>query len=244
MNRWTDGLNIPAEENGNFFKKESKADLSTFKTPTSAKYADAPSVIAALPANCKVASAPSWPARPALEPRAEVEAKLAEARTRTPVLPLAAAVPSEWAVLGPAPNWVKLLATFPKAGKARVDGVRACVEKGSLSPKLKAAVAWAAAREDRAWYALAVARERLKALGLSDDQIFALDRGDGLTPAEAKAVAFARKLAVAPATVTDADVEGLRGPFTDHEVAEIVHHACTAAFFDRLTEAAKLPLDP
>ena len=40
-NRWTDGLNIPAEDSGARFKKEGvKADFSTFKTPTSDKYAE------------------------------------------------------------------------------------------------------------------------------------------------------------------------------------------------------------
>jgi alkylhydroperoxidase family enzyme len=74
--------------------------------------------------------------------------------------------------------------------------------------------------------------------------VFALD-GDGqsLPEAERAAVAFARKLTAAPATVTDADVEGLRKLFTDKQVAEIVHQVCTAAFFDRLTESANLPLD-
>jgi AhpD family alkylhydroperoxidase len=243
MNRWTDGLNIPAEENGNFFKKDTKADLSTFKTPTAAKYANARSVVAALPAGATSSSAPSCPARPALEPRAEVEKQLQAAKSRTPVLPLAAEVPSEWAVPAPPPNWVKLLATFPKAGKARVDGVTTAAEKGNLPPRLRALIVWTAAREDRAWYALAIAKERLRATGLTDDQVFAADAGDGLSTAEAQVVAFARKLAVAPATVTDSDVDGLRKLYTDHQVAEIVHQVCIAALFDRLTEAAKLPLD-
>ena len=52
-----------------------------------------------------------------------------------------------------------------------------------------------------------------------------------------------RKLSAAPATVTDTDVEVLRKVFTDHEVAELVHHVCNASFFDRATEAARLPLD-
>ncbi len=243
MNRWTDGLNIPGEEDGNFFKKAGGPDLGTFKTPTSAKYAAARSQVAALPADAAKTCAVSWPTRPALESRAVVEEQLQAARTRAAVLPLAD-VPADWNRPAATPNWVKLLATFPKAGKARADGVTACADKGSLSPRLKAAVAWVTAREDRAWYAVAVARDRLRAVGLTDDQVFALDGGAAdLPPAERAAVAFARKLAVSSALVTDADVAGLRGPFTDKQVAEIVHQVCTAAFFDRVTEAARLPLD-
>ena len=43
--------------------------------------------------------------------------------------------------------------------------------------------------------------------------------------------------------MTDEDVEGLRKLYKDKEVAEIVFHVCNAAFFNRVTETAKLPLD-
>jgi alkylhydroperoxidase family enzyme len=236
-NRWTDALNIPAEANANFFRKsERKVDLSTFQTPTSPKFAGTVSRLAPLPAQCKVASPPAWPARPAREDRAEVEAAWRAARTRTSTLPLADGVAGD-------PNWVRLLHTFPKAGASRSAGLKLAAETGKLSPRLKAEIAWVAARADRAWYALAVARARLKAVGFRDEQVFALDDGKDLPPAERAATRFAHKLTATPATVTDADVEGLRKLFTDQEVAEIVFHTCNAAFFNRVTEAANLPLD-
>ena len=240
MNRWTDGLNIPGEASGEFFGKEGKK-VASFGTPASPKYADFVSKVAALPEKCVKASAPAWPARPKLEDRAAVEA--AWAATRTPLLPVA----PDAKALGfetTAPNWAKLLAVFPGSMKGRAAGLKAGMEAGKLSPRLKAGVAWVAAREDRAWYALAVARDRLKATGMTDDQVFGLD-GDAaaLPEKERRALAFARKLSAAPATVTDTDVEALRKEFTDFEVAELVHHVCNAAFFDRVTETARLPLD-
>lgn len=245
-NRWTDGLNIPAEESGERFKKDdAKGDFKTFKTPTSPKFIDQTSQIAPLPEKCVKASPPSVPDRPALESREEVEAKWKAARARTETLPLAdeSAAMELWGG-DAAPRWVRLLAVFPKAGKSRVTGLKVSMEKGGLSPRLKAAIAWAAAREDRAWYALAQARKRLRATDLTDDQIFAIDtEKNDLTDRERQAVAFARKLARSAAIVTDADVESLRKVFKDPEVAEIVHHTCNAAFFNRLTEAANLPLD-
>ena len=48
---------------------------------------------------------------------------------------------------------------------------------------------------------------------------------------------------MAPWAVTDAMVERCRKSFKDAEVAEIVYHTCNAAFFDRLTEVARLPLE-
>ena len=240
MNRWTDGLNIPGEAGGDFFANEGKKTAS-FGTPASPKYADFVSQVAALPEKCVKASAPAWPARPKLEARAAVEAAWAAART--PRLPVAADA-KVYGYDGAAPNWAKMLAVFPNSTKGRAAGLKAGMEAGKLSPRLKAAVAWAAARDDRAWYALAVARDRLKAADLTDDQIFGLDTDAAALPEnERRALAFARKLSAAPATVTDTDVEALRKEFTDFEVAELVHHVCNASFFDRTTEAARLPLD-
>ena len=235
-NRWTDGLNIPAEENASFFRKgDEKADFSKFNTPTSEKYAKAVSTVATLTAGATTKCQPSWPARPELESRADVEAALLAAAKRTAILPLAE---------GDGANWVKLLKVFPKTGQGRIDGVTTAAEKGDLPPRIKAEIAWACARTDRAWYALSVAKARLKAIGFSDDEMFAIDDPKSTLPDREKlAVAFAHKLAHAPATVTDADVEGLRKVFPDKQVAEIVHQVCTAAFFDRLTETAQLPTD-
>jgi alkylhydroperoxidase family enzyme len=236
-NRWTDALNIPAEEHGTFRRTDGKEgpDLTTFKTPTSAKYANAPSLVAPLPAKSVQAAAPAWPARAELEPRAQVEEIWAHAKTRTAALPMADRKER---------NWERLLNTFPKTATQRVNGLKAAAEKGNLTGRIKAEIAWTAARADRAWYALALARNQLQAAGFTEDQMFALD-GDGkeLPEPERAAIAFARKLTMAPATVNDADVEALRKQFNDKQVAEIVHHVCNAAFLNRVTEAATLPLD-
>jgi len=244
MNRWTDGLNIPAEENGNFFRKEGGADLSSFQTPTSDKFAKAKSIVAPFEKQGGDGAMVAWPKRPELESPAQVRESWANLAKRKPVLPIADKLPETWTPLDHPPHWALLLATFPKSGKARYEGVRAVAEKGQLSPKLKAAIAWAAARQDRAWYALAVARKRLLELGLTDEQIFGLDHdASALESTERSALSLARKLAAAPATVTDKDIEDLRKSFSDKQVAEIVHHVCNAAFFNRVTETAALPLD-
>ncbi len=231
-NRWTDGLNIPGEADGGRFKKEgAKADFSTFKTPTSEKYAKQHTLVA--PVNLG--------ARGALEPRAAVEAHWKEKREALLPLADANAVGEVWT--GDAPNWVALLAPF-KSMKGRISGLKSASEKGALPAKLKGQIAWVAARQDRAWYALAVARKQLLAAGASEDEIWKLD-GDRkhLTEGEQAALALAEALTAAPWKVTDEMVERCRKSFKDAEVAEIVYRACNAAFFDRVTETARLPLD-
>jgi alkylhydroperoxidase family enzyme len=233
-NRWTDGLNIPSEASGVFFKKEgTKADLSTFKTPTSPKFASQKTTVAPF----------KLPLRSPLEPRDKVEAIWKEVHSST--LPLAdAKTAAEFWPDGPAPNWVSFLATFPRSAKGRVAGIKAGMEKGTLGAKLSAEIAWVSARNNRAWYALSIARDRLKKAGLTEDQMFELD-GDRkqLPEAEQAALALAETLAIAPWKVTDEMVERCRKSFKDGQVGEIFHHTCNAAFFDRVTEVANLPFD-
>jgi hypothetical protein len=179
-----------------------------------------------------------------------VAAALDACRRRTPRLPLAsepaarAMLPPEWSASEPLPEWVLLLANFPKGGKAWISQTYHSQTKGRLSPRLKAEIAYVCARNDRAWYALGHAAQRLRDLGFGDPEIRALDQPGEQTPAAERLVlAFARKLTVNPALVTDSDIAGLRKHFSDHEVAEIVYHVTQGAFFDRLTETAGLRLE-
>jgi alkylhydroperoxidase family enzyme len=238
MNRWTGPLAIPQE------------DHRVYLTPTPEQFKTIRSKVAPLPDGSAAATTMTC-AKPAdrgsLETREHVEAALDACRKRTPRLPLASeekargVVPTDWSGSDPLPEWVRLLANFPKGGKAWVAQTYHSQTKGRLSPKLKAEIAYVAARNDRAWYALGHARERLKELGIDED---AIDHPTESIPQGERAVfAVARKITVDPALITDADIAGLRKHYSDYEVAEIVYHATQAAFFDRLTEAAGLRLE-
>jgi alkylhydroperoxidase family enzyme len=236
--RWTDALGIPQEGH------------RTFLTDTKAKYRDrvttvAPAAVVKGKATPKLAPQD----RPALESRAKAEAQLAAARKRTPRLPLVAdaearkLLPADWPK-GPLPQWVRLLANFPKAGVGRARLILAGEGKGVLDKTLRAQVHWVAARHDRAWYALGHARKRLLALGVKEADVWALDAPDRrFSDAQKAALAFAKKLTVTPAAITDADVAGLRKHYKDREVAELVYQVTAAALFNRLTEAAGLRLE-
>ncbi|AMV38594.1 carboxymuconolactone decarboxylase family protein [Planctomyces sp. SH-PL62] len=242
MTRWTGGLAIPQEDHRDYL------------TPTAAAYRELPSLVAPLDPGRAAAQAvckPSAANRPALESRSDVEARLAAARDRKPRLPLVEEekarkiLPDDWSA-APLPNWVRLLANFPEAGKARIVSLAAgaSADKGVLDPTLRAQIAWIAARQDRAWYALGHAKKRLQELGQSDDAIFALDAPDDrFTPGQKAAFHLARKLTVDPAMVTDADVEAVRKHYNDRETAEVVYFVTVASFFGRVTEAAGLPLE-
>lgn len=225
-NRWTDGLNIRAEESGAFFRKaDTKANFDTFRTPTGERYRALTSRVAPL------GDSPLLAARPAWEPAAEVAARLADLPKREPLFALAGDAN--------APAWERLLAHFPKMGGSRVRGLKS--DAGELLARTRALVAYAAAREDRAWYAVREARAALTKVGLSDKDIDALDeRGSTLTDAERPAWRVARILTAAPYKLTDADIEACRKVMADKAVAEVVHRTCNAAFFNRVTEIPRL----
>lgn len=225
-NRWTDSLGIPQEKHREFL------------TETPPEFVNKVTIVAL--------QAPPAPRQ--VPTREQALAALAAAKKRQPRLPLATAEATAEALGSPASegalNWQRLLCSFPVTGKSQVESLLLIQEKGTLPALLKAQIAWVCARQDRAWYALAQAQQRLKKLHQNDDAMFALDDPEKL-PAEADraALAFAAKLTSIPQGMTDADVERLKKVYEPSQVAEIVHHVCQAAFFNRVTEAAGIPIE-
>lgn len=227
-NRWTDSLGIPQD------KRFSDRD-ATIDTPTSPQFTAVVSEVA--PANLSD--------RPALESRSEVESIWQKLRARKTRLPLAddatvaRALPEESAP--PHPQWVR---AFAATDGRNVSSLRAMQTTGRIPIKLKAMIAWCAARENRAWYSAHLAKQRLHELGLDDDAVFALDSPEQIaSQAEREALTFARKLTSTPHRIADADIVRLREHFADAEVAEIVYVVCQANMFDRFTETVGLPLE-
>jgi hypothetical protein len=142
---------------------------------------------------------------------------------------------------GPLPEWIRLLANFTGQGRGRIASQIAAETKEDLKPLLKAQVAWIVARQDRAWYAVARAKQQLKDLGQTDDQIYQLD-GDwsNFTAGERSLFTVARKLACSPVILTDADVATALKETDPKQVVQVITLVTTCASFDRITEAAGL----
>ena len=257
-NRWKEGAGIPQSRSSSNFAQRSERPLptgrplpiETYLTPTSDRYASR--VTSTAPLVSDEAGQPTRltvQKRPPLEPRAKVEQALAACRKRTARLPLvdeaqAKEVAAEAWPHERVPQWVRLLANFPREGKSRISTLRRGDEEGDLSPLLKAQVSWIIARQDRAWYAVGQAQRRLRDLGWSDDQIYSLD-GDWqeFTPAERAQFELARDLAASPIVLSDDDVSQALKHTSPREVVQLVTYTTTRSFFDRVTEAAGLPLE-
>ena len=262
INRWKEGAGIPQSENGGGFGNRRPTDggligdapakaPQTYLTPTNENFQKSISKVAPFWVDPKTGETTRLTTftRAPLESRAEAEQALAACAKRTPRLPLvdeAAArelLPEDESKAA-LPQWVRLLANFPRDGKSRILSQRTAETTGDLTPLLKAQISWIIARQDRAWYAAGLAQQRLKALGLSDDQVFALD-GDwsSFTPSERAQFRLASRLSATPVVLTDAEVAAavkLAGP---RDVTQLINYVTTCASFDRITEAAGLQLE-
>ncbi|MDB5341461.1 MAG: hypothetical protein JWN70_7080 [Planctomycetaceae bacterium] len=266
INRWKEGVGVPQrKDEGGYSRREpapeatateqaadAKLPRGTYLTPTSAAYAKKISRVAPLVKDEKTGEVTQATVnqRPPLESRAVVEEKLAACKQRKSRLPLveeAAArtiLADKWKDAAPLPNWVRLLVTFPRTGVSRITTTVSSEEKGDLTPLLKAQLSWIVARQDRAWYALALTQKRLHELGQSDDQIFALDgTWKEFTPREQALFVVARQLGASPVVLTDAEVAKaveLAGP---RDVVQAISYTTNRAAFNRITEAAGLPIE-
>jgi AhpD family alkylhydroperoxidase len=258
INRWKEGVGVPQSASGGGFGRRTEGVSAapplahSYLTPTSEKFQTTVSLVAPIhvePTTGKPTGKTVFE-RQNLASRSEVEEMLVAARRRAPRLPVvdeatARDVLGEQAPQGVLPQWMRLLANFPVSGPRSVANIRSAEEKGDLTPLLKAQVSWIIARQDQAWYALGQSQRRLKELGQYDDRIFALD-GDWseFTPVERSLFTVARKLAASPVVLTDADVAEavkLAGP---RDVVQLITYTTNRAAFDRITEAAGLPIEP
>ncbi|VTR95032.1 carboxymuconolactone decarboxylase : Uncharacterized protein OS=Singulisphaera acidiphila (strain ATCC BAA-1392 / DSM 18658 / VKM B-2454 / MOB10) GN=Sinac_2543 PE=4 SV=1 [Gemmata massiliana] len=254
INRWKEGAGVPQSQGGGGFGGKEPADPTakhTYLTPTAEKNKTLVTKVAPLTIDAKTGEPTRQTIcrRPELEPRDVVEKELEKARARKPRLPLVdqdkarAIVPDDFPK-GDAPQWVRLLATFPVQGKARVASQVSADEKGDLKPLLKAQVSWIVARQDRASYATGLAKQRLIALGQSEDQVYKLDgEWKDYTAAERAQFTLAKKLAASPVVLTDDDVAAAVKLVGPRDVVQLISYVTTRASFDRITESAGLQLE-
>ncbi len=73
------------------------------------------------------------------------------------------------------PNWMRLLANFPVAGKRQVSALLSSEKDLDLSELTRARLAWVIARQNGAWYSLAESDARLIKLGQTREQILLLE---------------------------------------------------------------------
>lgn len=92
----------------------------------------------------------------------------------------------------------------------------------TLDYGFKTRLFWIASRVNNCQYCLGHQESKLLAVGMSDDDLANLDSDWSVFPEnERAAFAFARKLTLAPGTITDADIDHCLAHFTGKEILEM-----------------------
>lgn len=260
INRWKEAVAVPQRaDEGGYSRMASlggevdpKLPRGSYLTPTSKNFETRPSSIVAAAVQPAIADGlASTTAEPTKVESADVVLKMLQiARQRKPRLPLIDAEKTlttlpKAAMFGESvPPWVRLLANFPSAGASRLDTYLAADNGGDLSSQLKGQLAWIVARQDGAWYAAGQAMARLKALGMSEQDVINLD-GDWkqYSPRERALFEMARDLAASPVVLTSQKVAEAVKQAGPRDTVQAISYVCSRASFDRLTEAAGLPLE-
>jgi len=260
INRWKEGAGIPQSSNGsglgpsnrNAPDRPSGTSEHSYLTTTSDKYANRRSKVAQIETGdlSLTQISPTQFRRPPLEKGEALKAKLASVDSRKPRLPIvdeavAREVLGELVQDGNVESWHRLLATFPIAGKRLVAGMLSTSESDQLDPLLRAKMDWVIARQDRAWYAAALAKDALEQAGLSTEDIEALDadlsaQNPRIQERDRALLAVAKNLCASPIVLTDRQVEHAVEYAGPRAVTQAIHYAAYRAAFDRITEAAGL----
>jgi hypothetical protein len=115
---------------------------------------------------------------------------------------------------------------------------------GDLEPKFRAALRWVVARENRSAYGQAVAEADLRRAGGDPEKLRHIsDPKGGWTDSDRSAFAFARKMALAAHSATDAEVKHLSESFGEKRLVAIVLQIAYGNFMDRLTTLLGLPVE-
>jgi alkylhydroperoxidase family enzyme len=263
INRWKEAVAVPQRaDEGGYSRIASLSDAGDFDpslprgsylTPTSRKFETAFSL--AVPVNGRIDKelglAQTASKRPALESSQCVLENLRSAAKREPRLPLLdhqatlSALPHSASFGDKLPNWVRLLAHFPVAGASRLESISAAEKGGDLSPTLKGQLAWIVARQDRAWYAAGQSLRQLRSLGIAESDVLKLDGSwESYTARERALFQLARNLAASPVVLTSAEIAQAVEHAGARDTVQAISYVCSRTSFNRLTEAAGLPLEP
>lgn len=227
INRWKEGIGTPQSTGGGNFGGTT-GDTHSYLTETNPAIIKLKSkIVAGAEAGDKFVSTKTT--RTAAMSREELASGLAKQAQRRPRLPLATDEKTRQAFgdlvpSGEVPEWMRLLANFPIAGKRQVTSFVNIERDLDLDARTRAALAHAVARQNGAWYSLAT-------IGPVPDKVDAKLQS---------LVTVAENLAASPVVLTDAEVAEALKHWSPREVTQAIHYIAMRSLFDRMTEAAGL----
>jgi alkylhydroperoxidase family enzyme len=144
------------------------------------------------------------------------------------------------------PNWARMLAgSLPRTTAAMIELDHVHRAKNPLGPVVAGKLRWWAADALGCDYLKEYAEADLRRAGLPDDELTALaGPSHELSKSDRLLQAFARKMSLAAATVTDAEMAELVGRFGPGRVVGFVHTLAYANFQARIFLALGVEVEP
>lgn len=231
INRWKEGIGTPQSSGGGNFGGSS-GEHHSYLTDTNPALIKLKSKITPnTDANGNQLFVTTKSARTAAMSREALAEGLAAQAKRQPRLPLASeektrAAFGDLVPAGEVPKWMRLLANFPIAGKRQVASFVALERDLDLDAATRAALAHTIARQNGAWYSLAI---------IGDAPLH-----QSSTPKLQSLLTVAEHLSASPVVLTDAEVAASLKHWSPREVTQAIHYTAMRSLFDRMTEAAGL----
>ncbi|TFG55931.1 MAG: peroxidase [Deltaproteobacteria bacterium] len=148
---------------------------------------------------------------------------------------------------GMVPNLFKTYAHHPPLLQANWNKVKAVMMEGSLSRKVKETIAVLVSRDNSCTYCIAAHTAALRSIGVTDDEISAIeeDLEKAVFTAKEKAlIRFARKANREPLKIPDVEFGALRGTgATDAEIVEALGVMELFTAFNKFLDSLQVALD-
>lgn len=148
---------------------------------------------------------------------------------------------------GMVPNLFKTYACHPPLLQANWNKVKAVMMEGTLSQKVKQTIAVLVSRDNSCSYCVAAHTGALRSIGVTDDEISAIeedpDKAD-FTAKEKALIRFARKANREPLRISDVEFVALRGTgATDAEIIESLGVMELFTAFNKFLDSLQVTLD-
>jgi len=235
-NRWTDSLGLPQDD-------MMRGEKINFKSPTAKTWDEGKSLATPDTVNERLAA-------PTLD---EIKTTLGQISNRKPRVALCSESETKQLLQlsdeTTVNHWHQAIATLAQASPAMVRNLDVMLNDPELSTDLKLQILWTTARNNRGWFALSLANQKLLAKGWTQKSIDELidvestssgSESSSSGPSTRMVLDFATKLTNTPHMMTDGDIAELRKDFTDRQTAQIVHVVCVGNALDRFTETLGL----
>ena len=148
---------------------------------------------------------------------------------------------------GMVPNLFKTYAHHPPLLQANWNKVKAVMMEGSLSRKVKETIAVLVSRDNSCTYCIAAHTAALRSIGVTDDEISAIeeDLEKAVFTAKEKAlIRFARKANREPLKIPDVEFGALRGTgATDAEIVEALGVMELFTAFNKFLDSLEVAVD-